>query len=185
MKTKLIEIIIFIFVFLFYLYEHSSANEPKLAFPSANIVILKNENENLLQYHTVKTVIEKVLKKYNSPMSDFADVYAKECIMKNIDCYLVPAISGIESKFGIYIIPGSYNPFGWGGGSIRFDSWEDAIKTVIKGIKNNYILKGAKTIEQIAPIYAPSSTSWSFKVRYFKSIFEKEELKLKFIRELI
>jgi hypothetical protein len=55
-----------------------------------------------------------------------------------------------------------------------FDKWEDSVMTVGKGLRENYINKGADTVEKIAPIYA-SNPAWADKVKYFMAQFEKEE----------
>ena len=124
-----------------------------------------------------KIVIRRVLDKYTSPLLDETDSFIKSCNNYNLDCYLLPSITGLESSFGRYIYPNSFNPFGWGGGYIMFDNWSLAINTVAKGLRENYINKGAETIEQIGPIYAESPT-WAVRVKYFKNIFEIEEEKV-------
>jgi len=136
-----------------------------------------DSNPVAYRYNIKKLVIKRVLSDYSSPMKDNADDFVKSCIDYNLDCYLLPSITGLESYFGRYTYPGSHNPFGWGGGYIMFNDWQSAINTVGKGLRENYINKGADTIEQIAPIYAQSPT-WSARVSYFKKIFENEEEKI-------
>lgn len=131
------------------------------------------------EYLVKKVVIYNMLEKHNSPMLKEADSFIKACITYNINCYLLPSISGLESSFGKAMINETYNPFGWGGGTIYFKSWEDAYMTVAQGLKNNYLEKGALTINEIAPIYAASPT-WAERVSYFLSKFEEEE---KIVRE--
>ena len=69
------------------------------------------------------------------PLADETDAFIKACTQYDLDCYLLPAISGIESSFGLYLRPGTFNPFGWGRGDISFTSYSDAIMTVGKGLE--------------------------------------------------
>lgn len=141
-----------------------------------NSFISINDIEQLRQ-KKIKSAIETVLKKYNSPMSNESDSFVKACVKYQIDCYLLPSIAGLESTFGKFIWPNSHNPFGWARGYMMFDNWESGINTVAKGIRNGYLSKGALTIEDIGPIYSESPT-WATRVNYFKNQFEREEEKL-------
>lgn len=121
-----------------------------------------------------RKVIETVLRKYNSPLADSADSFVTACLKYNLNCYLLPSIAGLESTFGKFIAPGSYNPFGWGGGYIMFNDWNEAIDTVAAGLRTNYIDKGAESIEEVGRIYS-ESTTWSQRVRIFINEFERAE----------
>ena len=125
----------------------------------------------------LKIIIESVLNKYNSPLTGESESFIKACIKYQINCYFLPSIAGLESTFGKFIYPNSYNPFGWGRGYIMFANWGQGIETVAKGLKNSYIKKGVETIEEIGPIYAESPT-WAIRVNWFIKQFEKEEEKL-------
>lgn len=129
------------------------------------------------KYFKTKLAIKKIFEKYNSPLVSSVDAYIEACTTYQLDCYLLPAISGHESSFGQYIVPNSYNTFGWGGGEIRFKNWSDGILTVAKGLREGYLNHGAATPETIGPIYAQSYT-WSAKVNAFMSEFKKEEEKI-------
>ncbi len=121
-----------------------------------------------------KLVLQRMLKKHNSPLSDSADSFITTCQTFKLECYLLPSISGLESNFGKFVLPNSFNPFGWAGGYMIFESWDKAIAEVGKGLKENYVAKGADTVEEIAPIYAESKT-WAPRVQYFMNEFKKEE----------
>jgi hypothetical protein len=125
----------------------------------------------------LKMVIESVLKRYDSPMANESEAFVKTCIKYEIDCYILPSIAGLESTFGKFIYPNSYNPFGWGRGYMMFTDWSEGINTVAKGLKNGYINKGATTLDTIGPIYSESPT-WAVRVDYFVNQFKKEEEKL-------
>lgn len=117
--------------------------------------------------------IQNTLQKYKSPMQDSAPKYVEVAAKYNIDWTLLPAISGVESTFGKFVPQNSYNPFGWGNGQIKFESWEDAIEKVGNGLNRIYYQRGYTTPELIQPIYAPPSKTWAQKVNYFSSKFEE------------
>lgn len=127
-----------------------------------------------------KLAMIKVLEKYNSPLLESVNSFLTVCQSYELDCYLLPSIAGLESSFGKHVLAGSNNPFGWGNGYIMFDNWEHAIGTVGKGLRENYINKGADSVDEIAPIYAESKT-WAPRVNHFKTQFEEEERKIDFI----
>ncbi len=163
-----------ILVILFIIFKASSvfAAEP-IAGTSAS---LKRQEAASYEYTRKRKAVEDVLKKYQSPLVKSVDAFIDVCDDFKYDCYLLPAIAGLESRFGHYTYPGSYNPFGWGGGYIIFEDWNQAIKTVGSGLRHNYIARGASTIEQIGSIYAASPT-WAQRVRGFIREFEIEEEK--------
>lgn len=131
-------------------------------------------NLSVHEYNLKRNAIVKVLNKYESPLLQNTDAFVETCLNYDIDCYLLPSISGLESTFGKFIHPGSYNPFGWGGGYINFESWNEAINAVGLGLKNNYIAKGAVTVDQIGSIYA-ESTTWASRINNFIAEFEQAE----------
>ncbi|MFA9288616.1 MAG: hypothetical protein ACEQSA_01930 [Weeksellaceae bacterium] len=121
-----------------------------------------------------RLVIKEVLERYNSPLIADVDSFMKTCTAHELDCYLLPSISGVESTFGKFLMPDSHNPFGWGGGHIYFDTYEDGIEAVGSGLRNNYINRGAHSIDEIGAIYAGSKT-WPTKVKFFLGVFEQAE----------
>jgi len=107
-------------------------------------------------------------------MLPYVDSFLEACTTYNFDCYLLPSIAGVESTFGKFIAPGSNNPFGWGQGIIPFVSFHEAIMTVGKGLRKDYIDKGASSVDAIGAIYCEGNT-WSGKVTYFMNKFEEFE----------
>lgn len=149
----------------------------EIACQSAHLNIISNPQDTLVTYNkynylAVKLTIKSVLEKYNSPLADEAESFTKTCQKYDLNCFLLPAIAGLESTYGKFIPPGSNNPFGWGGGRIMFDNWSEAIDAVGYGLRKNYIDKGALTIYQIGPIYSESET-WSQRVSLIAGSFEK------------
>ena len=56
--------------------------------------------------------LERVFTKYNSPLVPLAQTYVDTADKYGIDWKLLPAISGLESSFGIHLMPGSHNAYG-------------------------------------------------------------------------
>lgn len=151
----------------------SAILEAKVASSAA---VAKNRAELGIEKHVIKSV----LKRYNSPMADSVDSFIRACTTYNFDCYLLPSISGLESTFGRAVAPGTYNPYGWGRGFIPFTSWDEANLAVAKGLRENYMSRGALTVDQIGPIYSESPT-WALRVNTFMNQFKAEEAKYKLL----
>lgn len=114
-------------------------------------------------------ILKEYLEQYKSPLAPFAVIFVEIADKYNLDWRLVTAISGVESTFGREIPYDSFNGWGWGvygNNVIRFSSWKEGIETVSKGLRENYIDKGAYGIYQIGVIYA-ESPNWASKVNYF------------------
>lgn len=107
---------------------------------------------------------------YNSPLQQYAPVFVRTADKYNLDWRLVAAISGVESTFGKQLPNNSYNAWGWGifgDNMIYFTSYKDAIETISKSLRENYIDKwNAKNVYQIGRLYAASPT-WAQRVEYF------------------
>lgn len=129
----------------------------------------------LVSYFTIK----RVLTKANAPLASEAHNFASSCIRYQLNCYLLPAISGVESGFGKAMLEGSHNAWGWGGGYLYYPSWSYSIDVVAKGVKQGYINKGLTTPELMSSVYAPPSKTWGGNVRYFLTRFETEEIETK------
>ncbi|MEK9179111.1 MAG: hypothetical protein AAB893_01450 [Patescibacteria group bacterium] len=145
----------------------------KMAFADDSVLMVKltADKSMLAQKYAVYTL----LKKYNSPMLGEVDAFFKACTIYQINCYLIPSIAGLESGFGKHIPYDSYNAFGWDVGNTDFHSWEDAIMTVARGLRKHYVNKEVTTVQDIAPIYAPPSTTWANNVSYFMHRLESIE----------
>jgi len=154
----------------------SPANAEKVAGNSALMSYKDMPSENK-ELFIKKLAIRNVLAKYNSQLEGNVDSFVNTCVEYKLDCYLLPSITGVESFFAKYTYPNSNNPFGWGGGLITFDNWEASIKTVGEGLRNNYLNRGANTVDEIGPIYAVSTT-WAPKVNHFIAEFRQEEEKI-------
>ena len=117
--------------------------------------------------------LEIFLTGYDSPLANDAQTFIEVADKYELDWRLLPAIAGLESTFGHRIAPDTYNPFGWGGGYIEFASWAEAIKTVGKGLAEDYVTRGLVTPEQIMARYCPPNGSWARGIRYFMDELEE------------
>lgn len=115
-------------------------------------------------------LLKNYLETYNSPLAPYAKYFVTEADKNELDWRLLVAISGVESTFGHQIPYNSYNAWGWGiygDNMIRFTSWEEAIATISKELRQRYINQwGAKDVYQIGKFYAASPT-WATRVNYF------------------
>jgi hypothetical protein len=120
--------------------------------------------------------LNRFLEDYKSPLTDYSEDFIKMADKYNIDWKLLVSISGVESTFGKNYILGTYNAYGWGGGKIYFESWEDSIEKVSKALSEKYYNRGLNTPYKIAPVYCPPSKVWAGKVNYFMEKLENTNL---------
>jgi len=120
--------------------------------------------------------LKTFFRKHNSVLYDHAEFIVKTADKYGFDYRLIPAIAMQESNLCRLIPENSYNCWGWGiYGSIvtRFSSYEEAIETVAKGLKTEYIDKGYITASAIMQKYTPSSNgSWAHGVNTFLKILQ-------------
>lgn len=120
--------------------------------------------------------LKSFFRKYNSPLYDNAETIVKVSDQYQFDYRLLPAIAMQESNLCKYIPEDSYNCWGWGiyGNTVlRFDSYDEAIEAIGKGIKNEYLDKGLLTASAIMQKYTPSSKgSWAHGVNTFLRALE-------------
>ncbi len=147
----------------------------EVSHPSAQLAALPAVTNN--SFDTRVRALRNVLTRHNSPLVDQAGFYVKYANLYGVDWKLLPAISGLESSFGVYLMPESFNAYGWGGGHIYFESWEDGIHTINKALRENYMNRGATDVWSIGPIYAESPT-WSVRVNSIMNEINEEFLHL-------
>jgi len=120
--------------------------------------------------------LKAFLRKYNSDLYLHAEKIIEVSDKYQFDYRLLPAIAMQESNLCRVIPDNSYNCWGWGiyGTTVtRFDSYDDAIETVAKGIKEHYIDEGLVTASAIMQKYTPSSNgSWQHGVNTFLKALE-------------
>lgn len=122
-------------------------------------------------------IIRQYLQRYNSPMEHLANYIVEKSDEYGIDYRLIPAIAQQESNLCKIIPPETYNCWGWGihsKGTLGFDSYEEAIDTVMTGLKKEYIDKGLTTPDTIWKKYTPGSPdgAWAKGVNQFMTDME-------------
>lgn len=172
---KVLHISVLVIVAVVLIHQNSLAFSPQEA---PIIQTVKDHDDYLVK----RKAIYQVLKTYNSPLTEHVDEFLHAAQQYDIDPYLLPSISGIESYFGQQLLSDTYNPFGWGiyGNMVTsFTSWGDGFHEVAKGLKYDYINRGADTVEKISSIYCPpNSVNWSRSVRNFMNKFEAAETQI-------
>jgi len=121
-------------------------------------------------------LLKTFLDENDSPLSYSAEKIVEVSEKYGLDYRLTTAIAKKESGLCRVIPEGSYNCWGWGihsEGSLGFNSYDEGIEIVSKGLKEYYIDQGYETVEEIMTKYAnPSSTTWAEGVLHYMSQIE-------------
>lgn len=122
-------------------------------------------------------LIKQYLVRYNSPLLGLENYMVQKADEYGLDYRLIPAIAQQESNLCKIIPPETYNCWGWGihsRGTLGFNSYEEAINTVMQGLKKEYIDKGFTTPDTIWTKYTPGSPdgAWAKGVNQFMSAME-------------
>jgi len=112
----------------------------------------------------------------NTPLEDYSEHIVQTSDKYDLDYRLIPAIAMKESGGGVAARNGSYNAWGFENGRTNFNSWDQAISSVAKTLKEKYVDKGLVTPEQIMPVYAPpqifTGGKWAKDINFFFSQLE-------------
>ena len=124
-------------------------------------------------------IIKNYLHRYSSPLEPFANYLVTAADKYNLDYRLLPAIAQQESNLCKKIPINSHNCWGFGiyGDLVtRFDSYPQAIDTVARTLKRDYLDRGLDTPEKIMARYTPPSLEkggpWAKSVTLFLSALE-------------
>jgi hypothetical protein len=124
-------------------------------------------------------LVKNYLSRYSSPLVPFFEEIVKVSDKYNLDFRLLVAIAQQESNLCKKIPPNSHNCWGFGiyGEKVtRFDSYPQALETVAKTLKSQYIDKGLDTPEKIMVKYTPPSVAlggpWAKGVNQFMGEME-------------
>lgn len=116
-------------------------------------------------------IIERFLKKYNSPLLPYSKMIFELSQTYGFDYYWIVAIAMQESGLCKNIPENSFNCWGYGihkKGTLRFESYDLALKSYANYLKTQYFDKGLNTPELIMKKYCPSSNgSWANGVQHF------------------
>jgi hypothetical protein len=161
MKKPFVSLLIFFFTFI------RPQNLRAYSDVVSSSATLKIDSSIRSDFDYRANTLKTFLTQYNSPLADYSACFVKNADKYHLDWRLVAAISGVESTFGKRIPYNSYNAYGWANGDHRFTSWEESISSVSKALREKYYDKGTTTIQKIAHRYAPPSSTWAGKVKYF------------------
>lgn len=121
--------------------------------------------EEIISADARPEIIRNYLEANDSPLEPYSNLLVETADKYKLDFRLLAAIAQKESGLCRVIPEGSHNCWGWGihsQGTLMFDSYEEGIETVSKGLKEYYIDMGYVTIEDIMKKYAhPDSTTWA------------------------
>lgn len=121
-------------------------------------------------------LVRQYLEYWSSPLEPLAGLAVQTADKYDLDYRLITAIAQQESNLCKIIPPGSNNCWGWGihsEGTLGFDSFEEGIETVSRGLREEYFNKGYETFEEIMTKYTPlSNGSWAAGVTKFMSEME-------------
>jgi hypothetical protein len=122
-------------------------------------------------------IVRQYLKFYKSPLVPYTDLVIQTSDKYGLDYRLLVAIAQQESNLCKVIPPESYNCWGWGINShsnLGFDSYEESLDVVAKGLRTQYLDKGYNTVEEIMSKYNPISPNgaWAKGVSQFMSDME-------------
>lgn len=151
---------------IFFLFIAATGNaSADIGVAGSSAQIRTEKDAALADYRVV--ALESFLEKYDSPLAPYSAYFIETADKYGLDWRLVPAITGVESTFGKRIPYNSYNAYGWANGAYSFNSWDESIDVVSKTLREKYIDRGATTVYQISRKYAPPSSTWAGKVKYF------------------
>lgn len=104
--------------------------------------------------------LDSYLASQGSPMAGQGAAFVASGAVWKMDPRLLVAIAGAESSFG-KITCGPFNAWGYGcpNNPFGWSSWADAIDTVTKGLRTNYLGEGRTSVALIQQKYAPSGAS--------------------------
>lgn len=130
---------------------------------------------NKIEAHDARAkIIENFFNEYNSDLSKYGKIFVTVADKYKLDYRLLPAIAMQESNGAKRMPKNSFNPFGFGiyGSKIlQFTSFEEAIETVGKALREDYVNEGLNTTEKIMTKYNPPSFTrdgmWAEGVNHF------------------
>jgi len=110
--------------------------------------------------------IDAYFGRYNLPLEGYGMKFVLEAEKNGLDWRLLPSLAMAESTGCKFIINSTHNCFGWGGGKIKFTSFDQGIEVVAWNLGGNNpntarYYKG-KTTSQIIDKYNPPSVVASY-----------------------
>lgn len=145
-------------------FDNVSVSEPK----NEDVIVRGGEAEVV---DARSLIVKRYLEKYNSPLVPYAELICELSDTYGFEYYWIPAIAQQESNLCKKIPEGSHNCWGYGihsKGTLRFESYDLALRSFSEYLKRVYFDKGLNTSELIMKKYCPNSDgSWARGVNQF------------------
>lgn len=144
--------------------------------------ITTKENANLQLEREEAAKIDTYFSSRELPLAGYGMKFVIEAEKSGIPYNLLPAIAMAESTGYKYLIPGTNNGFGWGGGKIKFSSIDDAIETISSHLGGNESTTAryydGKSVKQILEMYNPPriAPSYTEKVIYIMNAIDTTKI---------
>lgn len=104
--------------------------------------VLGSFTEAIIAGDARPVIVRNYLRRYNSPLLPYADLFIEKADEYELKNYLLPiAIAQQESNLGKITPPECYNAWGWGihkRGTLCFESWEEGIDMYIRDFSSKY-----------------------------------------------
>jgi hypothetical protein len=134
-------------------YEQKASNSvPEKVATQLTVTIKAKKDERAAR-------LRKFFESQGSPLAPYSEEFVKIADKYELDWKLLPAITGVESTFGLFVPGGSYNPYGWNNGNFYFKGWVDSADYVANQIKNRWGYLGTITLLLPGPLKSPA-TCW-------------------------
>lgn len=133
---------------------------------------IKAETEIILITEDARIrALQDFFAKYDSELHKYAADFVQSADQYSLDYRLLPAIAMQESNLCKKAPKNSFNCWGYGiyGGKVlRFDSYDEAIKTIAKNLGRDYRSQGLEGPSEIVSKYTPSDDGkWVKSVTFF------------------
>ena len=154
---------------------------PEAMTPGARVFAAMPDPSGQISYNVISAdarslILHEYLQTLDSPLQGHVSDILTAADTYNLDFRLIVAIARQESNLCKYIPEGGHNCWGWGihqRGTLGFDDYTQAIWTVSKGLREDYLDDGLTTPEQIMARYTPSSPgTWAAAVSQFMGEME-------------
>lgn len=93
---------------------------------------------------------------HKMPLAGYGAKFVAAADANGIDWRLLAGISVKESSGGLHIATDSFNPFGYGSGTIRFNSYDEAITVVSEALGHASYYTGKSTEDKLKTYNPPS-----------------------------
>ena len=149
-------ILLLLALLYFYTYSHPVQADIKVPSKVANEWESKDINSQVLGVEITDKrpfVVSDFLKR--TPLESYSSYIVEVSDKYGIDYRLIPSIAMKETGGGRTTKEDTFNAWGFENGRTRWGSWEEAIDTVARTLKNRYINRGLTTPDLMMPVYAP------------------------------